>query len=60
MCYCMSKLHLCVLTVIPTVIPTQENVWSNFEIADMDFWRDQAYSTICINLEDFTMRYLKL
>jgi Glycolipid 2-alpha-mannosyltransferase len=29
----------------------QDIVWSNFEIADMDFWRGEAYSKFFEHLE---------
>lgn len=40
LCHCRSPLPL--PSILPN--PTQPNlVWSNFEIADMDFWRGKAY-----------------
>jgi len=46
LCHCESKFSCSKPTLI-LGIP----VWSNFEIADMDFWRSEAYQKFFDHLE---------
>lgn len=45
LCHCASPIYFELVRSGLIIYPTRNRaVWSNFEIADMDFWRGEAYS----------------
>lgn len=46
-CHCAQF----IVHYLPMVLPNLYAVWSNFEIADLDFWRGEAYQKFFEHLE---------